>query len=111
MMALLSSMAKCLILTLAIEVPLVLLLCPGARSKRGVLTAVLVNVSTNPVVASCAFFVQAMGWPYWPCVAVLELGAAGVEGFWYKRVLEGVKRPVLIAFTVNACSFLLGFLA
>lgn len=104
------SMAKCLALTLAIEVPLVLLLCPAARSKRGFLTAILVNVLTNPAVVSCTFLSQVMGWPYWPCVAVLEFGAVGIEGFWYNRVLEDVKRPFLVAFVVNLCSFLLGFL-
>lgn len=78
--------------------------CMGKRGKA-LLLCVLVNVITNPPVV----LLQRLLGGGWLLIAVLELGAAAVEGLLY-RYSGLYKRPFLFSLIANALSFSLGML-
>ena len=103
---LLASLGVSLALTLAFELAFALLW--GLRG-RDLILCVLVNVLTNPPVVLCALLwrTYAPG-PGWLPVPFLEAGAVLVEGFFYRRNGERVRRPFLFSLCANAFSYALG---
>lgn len=104
-----------LALTLAIELAAAYLL--GLRTGKSLLPVVLVNVLTNPPAVLCNWLCRLYLPNYHRAAVQLVIEAAVilVEAFVYCRFArnEGrqIKRPVLLAFTANGCSWLLGLLA
>lgn len=90
----------CLVLTLAIELPLALLW--GARGQDLLLCA-LANLLTNPAVVLLNLIFPA---PW--LLLLLECAAVGVEGLVYRRCARRIRWPFLFALWVNVCSFGLG---
>jgi hypothetical protein len=102
------SLGVSLALTLAFEGLFALLW--GLRGRDLVL-CVLVNVLTNPPVVLCALLWRTYGpGPGWLPVPLLEAGAVLVEGLFYRRNGERVRRPFLFSLCANACSYGLGLL-
>ncbi len=103
---LLASLGVSRALTLAFELAFALLW--GLRG-RDLILCVLVNVLTNPPVVLCALLWRTYGpGPGWLPVPFLEAGAVLVEGFFYRRNGERVRRPFLFSLCVNAFSYALG---
>lgn len=80
----------------------------GLRGRDLMLCA-LVNLLTNPplvfLVLSWRHFGPA---PAWLPVPVLEALAVGVEGHFYKRDGERIRRPYLLSLCANAFSYAMG---
>ena len=110
----LAYLARCLVLTVAIEVSAAFAL--GVRSPRDVLVVALAQVLTNPPVAYAASWI---GWSasasagVWTAVIALELAAVAVEAFVYRfRLGENcpwAARPLALSALLNALSFAAGF--
>ena len=103
---LLLSLAVSLALTLAIELSFAL-----AVKKRGhaLLTVLLVNVITNPIVVSATLtMTHGAGAPQWLVQAPLEVAAVLIEGAVYKSF--GFRRPFLFSLAANALSLGIGCL-
>ncbi len=102
----LASLGVSLALTLVLELLFVLLW--GLRG-RDLLLCALVNLLTNPPVVLCALLWRHYGpAPLWLPVPLLEAGAVLLEGFFYRRNGERVRRPFLLSLCANAFSYGLG---
>ncbi len=102
-------MARCLILTIIIEVIVGIIL--GIRNKKDILNVILVNVVTNPIVVSFPILIYLLfGYNYeMLSLYILEIVTLFVEGFIYKKVLIYKKtNPFLISLILNLSSYLIG---
>ena len=91
-----------LLLTLAVEIPVCLLM--GIR-KKGLWIVLLANVMTNPAVNVLFWLCAAYtALPTVAVIAVLEVSAVVAEWLVY-RLLTDVKRPFLVSLVANAVSF------
>ena len=102
-------MARCLILTIIIEVIGGIIL--GIRNKKEILNVILVNVVTNPIVVSFPILIYLLfGYNYeMLSLYILEIVTLFVEGFIYKKVLIYKKtNPFLISLILNLSSYLIG---
>lgn len=82
----------------------------GARSKKSILTVVLVNVLTNPPIVltgiSMAMFLSSLE-P--PLIYILEVFVFLLEGFIYLKCKTfGKRNPYLISLVLNLSSYALG---
>ncbi|MBR4702862.1 MAG: hypothetical protein IKO91_03370 [Oscillospiraceae bacterium] len=103
---LLASLGVSLALTLVLELLFAFLW--GLRG-RDLILCILVNVLTNPPVVLCALLWRAYApGPEWLPVPLLEAGAVLVEGLFYRRNGERVRRPFLFSLCANAFSYGLG---
>lgn len=101
-----------LALTLVTELAIAFLF--GLRTRKNLLLVVLVNVLTNPPAVLCNWLCR-LYLPYYnrvPVQLVIEAAVVIVEAFVYccfaRDEQRQIKRPVLLAFTANGCSWLLG---
>lgn len=101
-----------LIFTIVIELTAALLL--GASGKKALLLVILVNVLTNPPAVLlnwlCRLYIT--GYLRMPVQAVTEAAVTAAEAGIYcsfaKDTRFRIKRPVILAITANACSWLFG---
>ena len=103
-----------LMLTLVTELAIAFVL--GLRTGKNMLLVVLVNVLTNPPAVLCNWLCR-LYLPYYnrvPVQLVIEAAVVIVEAFVYSCFARDgkrqIKRPVLLAFAANGCSWLLGLL-
>ena len=100
-----------LILTLVLELFLAVLL--GIKEKKDIITIIMVNCFTNPIVvclSDLAFIAGSNAFGF-GVVAVMEILAFLFEGMIYSRSLE--KKTInsyILSFGLNAFSFLVGIL-
>ena len=102
-------MAKCLGLTIVME--LVLALIFGVRNKKDIVTVILVQIVTNPIVVTVPYLIYLyLGYnQYLISIYVLEVLAVLVEGFIYFKTLKYRKvNPFLLALLLNLFSFFVG---
>ena len=102
-------MARCLILTIVMELTFAMIL--GIRNKKDILNVILVQVLTNPIVVTVPYLIYIeFGYiPYKVSIYVLEVMAVIVEGFVYSKTLEYKKiNPYLFSFLLNLLSYSLG---
>lgn len=96
-----------LLLTEAVELPLLYLL--GFRGNE-LITAALANVATNPAVV---FLNHVLGTytslPKWLVILVLEVGAVLIEALIYKKATDR-KRPLVDSLVANAVSYSIGLM-
>ena len=101
------SLSAALLLTLAIEIPVCLLM--GIR-KKGLWIVLLANVMTNPAVnVLCLLGKRYTPLPVFAVIAVLEIAAVVVEWIVY-RLLTDARRPFLVSLVANAVSYGVGLL-
>ena len=82
----------------------------GLRGRDLVLCA-LVNLLTNPPLVFCVLYWRHFGpSPGWLPVPLLEALAVWVEGRFYRRDGERVRRPFLFSLCANAFSYAMGLL-
>ena len=104
-------LASALLSTIAIELPLAVLLF-GVRRWRAVCVVILAQVATNPVVELLSL---TLGWqPYlpplaapWIAILLAEVAATVTEALFY-RVSAITDRPWLMSVALNSISFSLG---
>ena len=78
---------------------------------RNLALCTLVNMLTNPPLVFLVLCWRHFGpAPAWLPVPVLEALAVWVEGHFYKRDGENIRRPYLFSLCANACSYSLGLL-
>ena len=102
-------MARCLILTIIMELGLALIL--GIRDKKDILNVILVQVLTNPIVVTVPYliYIECGYMPYKISIYVLEVLAVLTEGFVYYKTLKYRKiNPFLFALILNVFSYSLG---
>ena len=102
-------MARCLILTIIIELVLALIL--GIRNKKDIINVILVNVITNPIVVLTPILIYLKFGHTMEIISiiVLEVLTVIVEGLIYKKVLDYKKiNPILLSLILNAASYLIG---
>lgn len=102
-------MARCLILTIIIELVLALIL--GIRNKKNIINVILVNVITNPIVVLTPILIYLKFGHTMEIISiiVLEVLTVIVEGLIYKKVLDYKKiNPILLSLILNAASYLIG---
>ena len=102
-----------LVLTLAVELPLALLL--KVRRVKDLLVIALVNILTNPVVNFCYYAAILLFSEYsvitYIILAVLEIAAVIVEFLFYRRLLSYDRIGKLkLSIILNSASFLAGLL-
>lgn len=81
------------------------------RKPHGVLTVMLVNVMTNPVVVCLSFLSGYFGGSAARLVSliVLEIAAIAAEGAVYKRTLREITvNPWIVSLILNALSYTVG---
>lgn len=107
--AIISSMARALMLTLIFEMTFSLL-CK-IRDKRSFLVIGLVNLLTNPLVNAIyhAASANVNGIMLAAVTAVLEIAAVITEGLIYKDMTD-IKKPMLFSLGANMFSFGLGLI-
>ena len=103
-----------LMLTLVTELAIAFVF--GLRTGKNMLLVVLVNVLTNPPAVLCNWLCR-MYLPDYHRISVqlaIETVVVIVEAFVYclyaRDERRQIKRPVLLAFAANGCSWLLGLL-
>ena len=102
-------MARCLILTIVIELIFAIIL--GIRDKKDILNVILVQVLTNPIVVTVPYLIYIeFGYiPYKVSIYILEVLAVLIEGFVYSKTLKYKKiNPYLLSFLLNLFSYSLG---
>lgn len=78
----------------------------GKRSKWDFLLLLLVNILTNPVVVMSWHLVRMYSKLNLILVIIfLETAAVVVEGGFYRKYAETIKRPFCFSLAANACSF------
>lgn len=103
-----------LMLTLAAELAIAFVV--GVRTRKNLLLVVLVNVLTNPAAVLCNWLCRLYLPDYHRILVqlVIETVVVMVEAFVYCRFAKDesrqIKRPVLLAFAANGCSWLLGLM-
>lgn len=102
-------MIICLLCTILIETGIAIII--GIRNKKDILNVVLVNVLTNPLVASIPVYFNV--WYSLEArnisLCILEVLTLFTEGFIYSKVLSYKKiKPLLISIILNASSYLIG---
>ncbi len=100
---------SCLFFTIAIETSLALIL--QVRNKKDLINVILVNVITNPIVVILPYVVGIIYNMKYRLIllAILELWAFLLEGFFYKKYLIYKKiNPYILSLILNICSYLLG---
>ena len=108
MSAWLAALGLSLGLTLLFELPFALLW--GLRG-RDLLLCALVNLLTNPPLVFLVLCWRHFGpGPDWLPVPLLEAAAVLVEGHFYRRDGEAVRRPFLFSLCANAFSYAMGLL-
>ena len=103
------TMVKCLGLTIIMELTLAIIL--GIRNKKDILTVILVQIVTNPIVVTIPYLIYLYcGYTqYKISIYVLEILTVIVEGFIYFKTLKHRKiNPFLLALILNLFSYLLG---
>ncbi len=81
------------------------------RRKSDLLLLVIVNVITNPPVVLLNYLIlQRTELPQMLVAALLEASAVLIEGVYYRRYSENIRRPFLFSFGANAFSYILGLL-
>ncbi|NLC89909.1 MAG: hypothetical protein GX681_07600 [Clostridiaceae bacterium] len=101
---LLTSLGLSLALTLLFESLFFFIV--GKRSKWDWLLLLLLNVLTNPVVVMSWYLLRAFTKLNLLLVLVfLETAAVVVEGCFYRKYAETIKRPFCFSLAANACSF------
>ena len=76
---------------------------------RDLLLCALVNLLTNPPLVFCVLCWRHFGpAPAWLPVPILEALAVWVEGHFYRRDGENIRRPYLFSLCANAFSYTLG---
>jgi hypothetical protein len=103
----LTAFAVSLALTLALEVPVAAAF--GARNRRDLLLAVLVNVLTNPpVVLACFAIAPATGWPSLAVQLPLEALAVAAEALCYAKCARSIRHPIALSICANGWSYTVG---
>lgn len=103
-----------LMLTIVTELAIAFLL--GLRKRENMLLVLLVNVLTNPPAVLCNWLCRMYLPDYHriPVQLVIEAVVVIMEAFVYclfaRDERRQIKRPVLLAFAANGCSWLLGLL-
>lgn len=103
------AMAVCLSLTVIFELLAAFVL--GVRKGRDFINVILVNVMTNPIVATVPLWVNLRFGPEQRHIvlACLEAFALLSEAFVYSKVLDFRKiRPLLFSLLLNLCSYTAG---
>jgi hypothetical protein len=101
------ALAISLFLTIILETGFFLLI--GKRNKKDLLLVVMVNILTNPVVVLSYWLVALYtNWGLLWVKAALELLAISVEGLYYKKYAQELRRPFLFSLAANAVSFGIG---
>jgi len=98
-----------LALTLGLEVLLAVVI--GIKGKKDIITIIMVNCFTNPIVVCLTNLAYLAGSEFFAIgiIAILELLTFLFEGMVYSRSLE--KNPIgpyFLSFGLNAFSFLMG---
>jgi len=108
-LALLTSLAVSLALTLALEAGFFLI--AGKRDKKDLLLLILVNILTNPVVV-LAYWLAVLYTDYHAVIIIvpLEVFAVLVEGCFYRKYSRSFKRPYLFSLAANVFSYGAGLL-
>ena len=107
------SLAVSLALTLVLESVFFLLFraMNTNREKKDFKLLILVNVLTNPIVVLSFWLVSIYSdWNTNIAIIPLEFFAVIVEGLYYKKYGQGIKRPFLFSLGANAFSFGIGSL-
>jgi len=102
-----------LLISLALTLFLEILFCIffRIRNAHDLTLVVLVNIITNPpVVLLHHLLSQKTQLPQFLIVLVLEIAAVLVEGLYYTRNANEIKRPFLVSFGANAFSYFTGLL-
>jgi len=106
---LLSALCISLVLTLILEVGFYLLICK--RNKKDLLLVILVNMLTNPIVVLTYWlFYLNTNWNTTLIKIPLELFAITVEGFYYNKYSQEIKKPFIFSIAANLFSFSVGVL-
>lgn len=111
MTSLILSLVVSLLLTLVFELTTSLIL--GVRTKADLITVILANVCTNPMVVFCANITSLLKNDVINnCViAFLEISAVLVEfALFKKKLIDYKKSPFLLSLINNVISFSLGLL-
>ena len=101
-------MARCLILTIIIEVGIAIIL--GYR-KKDLINVLLVNIMTNPIVVTIPLYFNVKYGLLERNITLLTLEILAVlsEGFVYKKYLLNKKmNPYLLSLILNVSSYLIG---
>lgn len=81
------------------------------RNPHDICLVVLVNILTNPPVVLLNDMLRRKSeFPHVLIVLILELTAILIEGLYYKRYANKIKRPFLFSLGANAFSFLTGLI-
>lgn len=102
-------MIKCLLLTIIIEVVIALVL--EVKTKKDILTVVLVNILTNPVVVSVPVFIYIkLGYnAEIVSLILLEIITVFVEGYiYYKRLVYKKINVFILSLILNFMSYNIG---
>lgn len=106
-------LAFALCATIAVELPLAILLF-GVRGRRASLVVALAQVVTNPVVELLCLTLRwspglPVSHPAWVAVLLAECAAVVVEALLYRRAAF-TRRPWLMSVVLNAVSLSLGLI-
>ena len=83
----------------------------GGLRGRDLALCALVNLLTNPPLVFLVLCWRLFGpGPAWLPVPLLEFLAVLIEGYFYRRDGEHIRRPLLFSLCANAFSFALGLL-
>lgn len=102
-----------LLISLGLTIILELIFCLffKLRGSHNFSLVVLVNILTNPPVVLLNHLLrQNTDLPWVLLVLVLEITAVLVEGLYYRRYAEDIRRPFLFSLGANAFSYLSGLL-
>lgn len=103
----------CVSLVSTIIIELVLALILGLKNKKDIMNVILVNILTNPLVVSIAFFINLRCGLVSKKIAMifLELFAFLIEGFVYNKCLNYKKiNGYLVSLILNGISYSIGIL-
>lgn len=102
-------MIRCLLLTIIIETTIALIL--GVKNKKDILTVILVNVLTNPIVVSIPVFMYVFYGYNAEIISliILEIITVFLEGYIYYKYLVYKKINVFIlSLILNFMSYVIG---
>ena len=106
-MTIYGALALSLLLTEAIELPLLFLM--GFRGYE-LIIALLANIVTNPAVVFLNHLALSFtSIPQWLVILVLEASAVAIEALIYAKA-TGRRRPLLDSLIANAVSYSIGFI-
>lgn len=102
-------MIKCLIITIIIEVLIAIIL--KVKEKKDILTVILVNIMTNPIVVSVPILMYIKYGYKIEIISliILEILTFIVEGLIYKKTLKYEKNNAFkLSLILNLSSYLIG---